>query len=111
MTTNVEQRDLNRDPITGEPGSHPIGTGIGASAGAATGAAIGAIGGPLGALIGGAIGAVMGGKAGSAAGEVFDPTGEETYWRNEGYTSASYYNNDYTYDRDYQPAYLSLIHI
>lgn len=105
MTTIVEERDLNRDPITGEPGSHPVGTGLGAGAGAAAGAAIGAIGGPLGALIGGAIGAVVGGQAGHAAGEAIDPTGEEIYWRNEGYTSATYYSDDYTYDRDYQPAY------
>src|SRR5690606_10961026 len=35
------KEDLNADPITGEPGSHPIGTGIGGVGGAAAGAAIG----------------------------------------------------------------------
>src|SRR5687768_2426032 len=28
----------NRDPLTGEPGAHPVGTGVGAAAGGATGA-------------------------------------------------------------------------
>ncbi|MFS2053786.1 hypothetical protein ACEN8K_33645 [Variovorax sp. CT11-76] len=26
--------NLHRDPITGEPGSHPVGTGVGATGGA-----------------------------------------------------------------------------
>ena len=30
--------DLNADPITGEPGAHPVGTGVGAAGGAAAGA-------------------------------------------------------------------------
>lgn len=74
-------RDMNRDPLTKEPGSHPVGTGLGSAGGAAAGAAIGAFGGPIGALIGGVIGAVAGGAAGHAAGEAIDPTGEEEYWR------------------------------
>jgi hypothetical protein len=74
---------MNRDPITGEPGSHPVGTGVGSAGGAAAGAAIGALGGPIGALIGGAIGAVAGGAAGHAAGESIDPTGEEEHWRSQ----------------------------
>lgn len=79
----MERRDENRDPITGEPGSHPVGTGVGSAGGAAVGAGIGAIGGPIGALIGGAIGAVAGGLAGHAAGEAIDPTGEQEYWRSQ----------------------------
>jgi hypothetical protein len=40
--------DANRDPITGAPGSHPIGTGVGALAGGvAAGAAIGTMAGPV----------------------------------------------------------------
>ena len=31
------KKDLNADPITGEPGSHPVGTGLGAAGGAALG--------------------------------------------------------------------------
>ncbi len=49
-----EQRDqLNADPISGEPGAHPIGTGVGAAGGAVSGAAIGAVGGSVGAAVGG----------------------------------------------------------
>ena len=33
--------DANRDPITGAPGAHPVGTGVGAAGGGAAGAAIG----------------------------------------------------------------------
>ena len=71
----------NPDPITGEPGSHPLGTGIGAASGAATGAAIGSIGGPIGALIGGAIGAVTGGLVGKGVEEHYDPTVEDAHWQ------------------------------
>ncbi len=47
------ERHTNPDPITNEPGAHPIGTGVGAVAGGAAGAAAGAaIGGPVGAGIG-----------------------------------------------------------
>lgn len=43
-----DYRDANRDPITDEPGAHPVGTGIGAAlGGAAAGAAAGAFGGPV----------------------------------------------------------------
>ena len=42
---------------TGEPGSHPVGTGAGAAGGAATGAVAGAVvGGPVGAAVGAAVG-------------------------------------------------------
>ncbi|HEX2252893.1 MAG TPA: hypothetical protein VHQ65_06480, partial [Thermoanaerobaculia bacterium] len=34
--------DDNPDPITGTPGSHPVGTGVGAASGGAAGAAVGA---------------------------------------------------------------------
>lgn len=98
------REDLNADPITGEPGSHPVGTGVGAAGGAAAGAAIGAIAGPLGALIGGAIGAVVGGGAGSAAAEAIDPTLEEAYWRAE-YANSPTYVAGSDFDRDYHPAY------
>ena len=46
------KKDLNADIITGEPGSHPVGTGVGGVGGAAAGAAIGTMAGPLGTLIG-----------------------------------------------------------
>ena len=63
-----DYRDANRDPITNEPGAHPVGTGVGAAlGGAAAGAAAGAFGGPVGAVVGGVAGAVAGGLAGKAA--------------------------------------------
>ena len=52
------------DPITGEPGAHPVGVGVGALGAGAAGAAIGAIGGPIGMLVGATIGAIAGGLAG-----------------------------------------------
>ena len=88
--TKESREDLNADPITGEPGSHPIGTGIGGVGGAAAGAAIGTMAGPLGTLIGGAIGAIVGGGVGHAAAEAIDPTREEAYWRAE-YANTDYY--------------------
>lgn len=96
--------DLNADPITGEPGSHPVGTGVGGIGGAAAGAAIGTMAGPLGTLIGGAIGAVVGGGAGHAAAEAIDPTREEAYWRAE-HANTSYYQQGHDFDRDLHPAY------
>jgi hypothetical protein len=52
------------DPITGEPGAHPVGVGVGALGAGAAGAVIGAVLGPIGAAIGLAFGAVAGGLAG-----------------------------------------------
>ena len=95
--------DSNPDPITGAPGSHPVGTGIGAAGGGAAGAAIGAVGGPAGALIGGAVGAVVGGLAGKGVAEKIDPTVEDTYWR-DNYRTRPYVGSDETYDT-YAPAY------
>jgi hypothetical protein len=99
-TTN---RDANRDPITGAPGSHPVGTGIGAAAGgAAAGAAVGTVAGPVGTLAGAAVGAVLGGWAGKAVAESVDPTAEDAYWR-ENYGTRPYAANG-RYE-DYGPAY------
>jgi hypothetical protein len=96
--------DANRDPLTGEPGSHPIGTGIGAAGGAATGAAVGgAVGGPVGAAVGGVVGAVAGGAAGHSVAEGLDPTVEDAYWRRS-YATRPYYRAGSTYE-EYEPAY------
>lgn len=98
------ENDLNRDPITGTPGSHPVGTGAGAAAGAATGAAVGtAVGGPVGGIVGGTIGAVAGGLAGKGIAEAIDPTGEDLYWR-ENYATRDYVTDGTSYDT-YRPAY------
>jgi phage tail tape-measure protein len=99
-----DKPDANRDPLTGEPGSHPIGTGVGSAGGAAAGAAVGgAVGGPVGAVVGGAIGAVAGGAAGHAAGEALDPTVENRYWK-ENFRNRPYYKAGREYD-EYEPAY------
>ncbi|UBF26319.1 glycine zipper family protein [Kovacikia minuta CCNUW1] len=95
--------DANPDPITGEPGAHPVGTGIGAAAAGAIGTAIGAAGGPVGAAVGAVVGSVVGGLAGKAAAESIDPTIEDAYWR-ENYASRPYAKTDRTYE-DYSPAY------
>ena len=103
MTTN--RSDENRDPISGKPGAHPVGTGIGAAAGGmAAGAAAGSVAGPVGTVIGAAAGAVAGGLAGKAIAERIDPTVEEAYWR-ENYTSKPYIRSGSTFD-DYGPAYM-----
>lgn len=95
--------DANRDPITGAPGSHPVGTGVGAAAGAvATGAAVGTVAGPIGTLVGAAVGAVVGGLAGKGVAEMIDPTAENAYWE-ENYSSRAYAANT-TYD-EFGPAY------
>jgi phage tail tape-measure protein len=94
--------ELNPDPITDEPGSHPVGTGVGAAGGGAAGAAVGAMGGPVGAVVGAAIGAVAGGLAGKGVAEAIDPTVEDAYWREnherQPYAAGSSYD-------EYAPAY------
>ena len=72
----------NADPITDNPGSHPIETGLGAVVGgAASGVAIGMVAGPVGAAIGAAVGAVAGGYAGKGVGELLDPTTQDNWLR------------------------------
>ena len=99
----AEDKDLNRDPITDEPGAHPVGTGVGAAGGAVAGAAAGSLGGPIGAAIGGVVGAVVGGLAGKAAAESVNPTAEEAHWR-KNYNREPYYERGRSFD-DYGPAY------
>ena len=101
--TYVEE-DHNEDPITGEHGAHPVGTGAGAAmGGAAAGAAGGAVAGPVGAVVGAVVGGVAGGLAGKAIAESIDPTVERAYWEGE-YENRPYYDKDVDYD-SYAPAY------
>jgi hypothetical protein len=94
----------NADPITNEPGSHPIETGIGAVAlGAASGMAAGAVGGPMAAVIGTAVGAVAGGYAGKGIGEMIDPTTEDR-WLRDNFESRPYVDEGDTFE-DFHPAY------
>ena len=94
----------NRDPISGTPGAHPVGTGLGAAAGGmAAGAAAGSVAGPIGTAAGAAVGAIVGGLAGKGVAEMIDPTVEEAYWR-ETYVNRPYVTKGATFD-DYGPAY------
>lgn len=103
-TTGTDDSAANRDPISGAPGAHPVGTGLGAAAGGmAAGAAAGTVAGPVGTLVGAAAGAIVGGLAGKAVGEAIDPTVEAAYWE-ENYSTQPYYESGYSYD-DYSPAY------
>lgn len=99
-----DRHDANRDPLSGEAGAHPVGTGVGAAGAGAVGAAIGGVlGGPIGAVIGSAIGAVAGGLAGKSAAEAINPTEEDDYW-SKNYNSRPYVEPSKTYE-DYKPAY------
>jgi uncharacterized protein (TIGR02271 family) len=97
-------KDRNEDPITGEPGAHPVGVGVGTAAGgAAAGMAAGMAAGPVGAVIGAVAGGVVGAFAGKAVAEEIDPTAEDAYWRNN-YKSRAYVDKSADYST-YQPAY------
>lgn len=99
-----QHADENRDPITGAPGAHPVGTGVGAAAGGvAAGALAGSVVGPIGTVIGAAAGAIAGGLAGKDVAEMIDPTSEAAYWR-ENFKGRPYVDNATSFD-DYGPAY------
>ncbi len=100
---NEQGPDRNPDPITGQSGSHPVGTGLGAAGAGAAGAAIGSLAGPVGTAVGAVIGAVTGGLAGKGVAESIDPTEEDAYWR-ENHHEQSYAGSDSDYD-EYAPAY------
>jgi len=103
MNTN-QKPDRNEDPITGEPGSHPLGVGLGTAGGAATGAVVGAVGGPIGAVVGAVVGGIAGAYAGKGVAESIDPTAEGTFWRENHSTQEWATDPDDSYD-DYEPAY------
>lgn len=100
----ADRKDMNRDPITGAPGSHPVGVAAGGTAGAIAGAAVGSLFGPIGTLVGGAVGAVGGAAGGKAVAERVDPTAEVAYWRDDA-PNRDYYDKSADFDRDYAPAY------
>src|SRR5690606_33353341 len=95
----------NPDPVTGAPGSHPVGTGVGAAAGgAATGAVVGTVAGPVGTAVGAAAGAVVGGLVGKAVAEAVDPTAEDAYWQEQHSRQAFTQGRPYS---DFRDAYRS----
>ena len=104
MINDEYKLDANRDPITGAPGAHPVGTGLGAAVGgAAAGAATGLVAGPVGVVVGAAIGAVAGGLAGKGVAEQINPTQEAAYW-SENFSGRDYVEQGASFD-DYGPAY------
>ncbi len=105
MNEHKDSNDLNRDPLTGATGAHPVGVGVGGVAGgAAAGALAGTVFGPVGTLIGAVAGVVAGAAAGKGVAERIDPTGETDYWRSE-YKNRPYVDAGKDFDRDYAAAY------
>ncbi len=105
MSNQNDTRDMNRDPISGAPGSHPVGVGVGGVAGGAVaGALAGTIFGPIGTLIGAGVGVLAGAAAGKGVAERVDPTGEIEYWREE-HRNRPYAKDGQDFDRDYAAAY------
>ncbi len=103
-TTHTPQEDhQHADPLTGEPGSHPVGTGVGATVGGVALGVIGAVAGPVGAVVGVTVGAVLGGLSGKGFAEGYDPTVEDAYWR-ENHDHQPFAKTGGRYD-DYAQAY------
>ncbi len=100
---DVKVGSENRDPLTGEAGAHPVGTGLGAAGAGAAGAAIGMVAGPVGAAVGAVVGAVAGGLAGKGVAESIDPTVEHAHWE-QVHATRPYYEKGHSYD-EYRPAY------
>jgi len=101
---SANEKDLNRDPISGAPGSHPLGTGAGAAGAGVAGAVAGmAVGGPVGSVVGAAVGSIAGGLAGKGLAEAANPTAEEEHWKSS-YDSEPYYTKGKSYEY-YAPGY------
>lgn len=102
--THHHKRNPSLDPLTGEPGAHPLGVGIGATSGALAGATAGAVvAGPIGAITGAAIGAIAGAYIGKNAEETYDPVVETAHWE-ETFRSRPYCPPDASF-ADWEPAY------
>lgn len=105
----LDNNPRNEDPISGESGAHPVGTGVGATGGAMAGATVGSVVGPVGTLVGAVVGAVVGGLAGKEVAESVNPTvggvaDYDAYWRGV-YATCPGYQAGYSYEDDYAPAY------
>lgn len=100
----TDKNDANRDPISNEPGAHPVGTGVGAAGAGTAATLIGAVvGGPVGGVVGAVVGSVIGGLAGKVTAESVNPTFTDSYWR-ETYITRYYADPNLQYE-DYQSAY------
>ena len=99
-----KEANTNPDPVTHEPGSHPIGAGVGAAGGGLAGAAIGAaVGGPVGAAVGAVVGGVAGAYSGKSVAEAINPTQEDEYWR-EHHHKQEWAGDESSFEH-YKPAY------
>jgi hypothetical protein len=112
-----QPKHSHRDPLSGEPGAHPVGVGVGTAVGggvlgaglgaagstAVAGAALGTSAGPVGAVVGAVAGGIVGGLIGKNLAEKVDPTAEEAYWR-EHYQTRPYVDTGAPYD-EYGAAY------
>lgn len=124
--TDRAPQELHPDPLSGEPGAHPVAAGVGAAVGGtvagaalgaagvntAAGAALGAAAGPVGAVVGAVAGGILGGLAGKRVAESTHPlmAQEDTYWPAEDaywekhFRSCPYFRPGESYD-DYRPAF------
>jgi hypothetical protein len=103
-TKKTQEKTENRDPISGEPGSHPVGVGVGTAAGgAAAGAALGTAVGPIGTVAGAVAGGIAGAFAGKAVAEKANPTEEDAFWE-KNYHTRPYVTSGVAYNV-YRPAY------
>lgn len=99
-------KEFHEDPLTGEPGSHPVGTSVGATLGGAALGLVGATAGPVGAVVGVTVGAILGGLSGKGFAEGLDPTAEEAYWREQHRNQSFAGDDDYeVYARGYRTGY------
>lgn len=102
---HTDKNPANRDPITGEAGSHPVGTTLGAAVAGTAGAIVGSIAGPVGIVVGSALGVAAGGATGHNAAEAMSPTQNVDI---EPYLKQSFADRPYAthgeYD-DFRPAY------
>ena len=74
----INPEDTNPDPITGQPGAHPLGTGVGAAGvGGVSTVVGGVVAGPVGAVVGAVVGSVAGGLAGKGTAESLNPSSED----------------------------------
>lgn len=99
----AEAKAMNRDPLSGATGSHPVGTAIGTTSGAVAGAFAGAIAGPVGTALGGFVGALVGAVIGHESGEELNPTADEDYWR-DAYLNGAAADSRFDF-ADYAPAF------
>lgn len=74
----IDLEDTNPDPLTGQPGAHPLGTGVGAAGVGGVATVVGAaVAGPVGAVVGAVVGSVAGGLVGKGTAESLNPSSED----------------------------------